>query len=320
MRKRAMHSYFRIVNELDRLLKSTLTPDQWDARITELAKRIEREHAQAIPLLFKTLRTTADSDLASLIIFVIERMEDPRALEHALEIMRDPSVADEVKVGLLPFLLRHNVSLSSPELVGAFKDPRSISRTLTGWLLDGLAEDEDAIAPIVADLEQWDRDSQQQWLEHFGERGDERALPLLATVAESRDVELARMAIAEIARIPSGRTIFTLENLFNHRETLWGGDRARAAETTGGGIARVPSFHRPRTGAGMLAHSHRRLRESTRAHRPRRRGRPIRRRPLHAERTRGHPRMLQRPRAHPARLPKRGGADAPRDPPGSHQL
>ncbi|GBC77491.1 hypothetical protein HRbin08_00969 [bacterium HR08] len=240
-----MRSDFRIVNELDRLLKSTLTPDQWDARITELAKRIEREQVQVIPLLFKTLRTTKDSDLASLIIFVIERMEDPKALEHALEIVRDPSVADEVKAGLLPFLLRHNVSLSSPELVGAFKDPRSISRMLTGWLLEGLAEDEDAIAPIVADLEQWDRDSQQHWLEHFGERGDERALPLLATVAESRDVELARLAIAEIARIPSGRAIFTLENLFNHRETLWGEIERALRRLRAAGLRASPLFTAP---------------------------------------------------------------------------
>jgi hypothetical protein len=217
-----MHSYFRIVNELDRLLKSALTPDQWNARITKLVKRLEREEAHAIPLLLRKLRHTQDPGLTSLIVSIVERIESPTIVEQILEVMRDPSVTDAVKVELLPFLLRRNVDLSSPHLAGTFKDPRSILRTLTGWLLDGLAHDEDAIAHIVEDVRQWDRESQKRWLENFGERGDERALPLLATMAESWDVELARMAIATIARIPSGRTISALENLFNHREALWG--------------------------------------------------------------------------------------------------
>jgi len=237
-----MHSYFRIVNELDQLLKSTLTPDQWDARITKLVRRLEREEAQAIPLLLRKLCHTQDSELASLIVFLIERTEDPRVVEHVLGVMRDPSVTDAVKVELLPFLLRHNVDLSSPNLARAFKDPRSILRTLTGWLLDGLAQDEDAIARIVEDVWRWDRDSQKRWLENFGERGDERALPLLATVAESWDVELARMAIATIARIPSGRSISALENLFNHRETLWGEIERALWRLRAMGISAQPLF------------------------------------------------------------------------------
>ncbi len=237
-----MHSYFRIVSELDRLLKSTLTPDQWDARIAELVRRIERENTRAIPLLFKKLRNTQDSELASLIIFIIERLEDPTVVERVLEVMRDPSVADEVKIGLLPFLLRRGIDFSSPNLVVAFRDPQTITHTLIGWMLEGLEHDENAIGPIVEDLAQWDRESQRRWLGHFGERGDERALPLLATVAESHDVELARMAIAEIARIPSGRAVFVLETLFNHRQTLWGEIERALRKLQAAGFVAQPLF------------------------------------------------------------------------------
>jgi len=237
-----MHSYFRIVSELDQLLKSALTPDQWDARIAELARRIEREDTRAIPLLFKKLRSTRDSELASLIIFVIERLEDPTVVERVLELVRDPAVADEIKLELLPFLLRHGIDVSSLNLTIAFKDPQAITQTLIGWMLDGLDHDENAIGSIVEDLAQWDRDSQRRWLGHFGERGDERALPLLATVAESHDVELARMAIAEVARIPSGRAVFVLETLFNHRQTLWGEIERALRKLQAAGFVAQPLF------------------------------------------------------------------------------
>ncbi len=237
-----MHSYFRIVSELDRLLKSTLTPDQWDARIAELARRIEREDTRAIPLLFKKLRSTQDSELASLIVFVIEKLEDPTVVERVLEVMRDPHVADEVKIELLPFLFRHGIDFSSPNLVVAFKDPQAITHTLTEWMLDGLDQDENAIGSIVEELAKWDRESQRRWLRHFGERGDERALPLLATVAESHDVELARMAIAEIACIPSGRAVFVLKTLFNHRQTLWGEIERALRKLQAAGFAAQPLF------------------------------------------------------------------------------
>ncbi|MCS6818187.1 MAG: hypothetical protein N0A16_03525 [Blastocatellia bacterium] len=237
-----MHSYFRIVSELDRLLKSTLPPDQWDARVAELARRIEREDTRIIPLLFKKLRNTRDSELASLIVFVIEKLEDPTVVEGVLELMRDPSVADEVKIELLPFLLRHGIDLSSPSLAATFNDPQGIIHTLIEWLLDGLENDENAIGSIVENLGQWDRTSQRRWLSYFGERGDERALPLLATVAESHDAELARMAIAEIARIPSGRAVFVLETLFNHRQTLRGEIERALRKLRTAGFAAQPLF------------------------------------------------------------------------------
>jgi len=237
-----MHSYFRIVSELDRLLKSTLTPDQWDARIAELARRIEREDTRAIPFLFRKLRSTRDSELASLIVFVIERLQDPTVVERVLEVMRDPSVADEVKIELLPFLLRHGVDVSSPSLAAAFKDPQAITQTLIGWMLDGLEHDEGAIGQIVEDLARWDRGSQRRWLRHVGQKGGERALPLLAAVAESHDVELARMAVAEIARIPSGRAVFVLETLFNHRQTLWGEIECALRKLRAAGFTAQPLF------------------------------------------------------------------------------
>lgn len=237
-----MHGYFRIANELDRLLKSTLPFEQWNARLAKFIRRIRGGDPRARVVLFQRLKNAQDAELASRIVFILRQLDDPKILRPLLEIVRDPSVTDEVKIELLPLFIRYDTNCSLPHLAQYFKDPQLIPRTLVEWLLEGVAKNEEAIVSILTDLRRWDRASQKRWLGYLETYGGERALPLLAAVAESEDAELARMALAGIARIPSGRSLFVLENLFNHRETFRGEIESALRKLRAAGLTSRPLF------------------------------------------------------------------------------
>lgn len=235
-----MDAYFKVSNYLDNLIKRDLTTDEIEANVEEFLQQARREQTDVRPILLRKLARTNDGLMASLIALVFQRLNDSSVVKPLMELLRDPAVDDSVKINLLPVLSHYGVHVTDSAIGGFFKDVQASYRSTTIKMLDELSADENMISLLLEDFSKFTREMQLNCVAGFVGTGDERALPILGTLAEYWDRGIAEAAIGGIAGIKSSKSLAVLENLFNHRETCWGTIQKAICKLEAQGVSREP--------------------------------------------------------------------------------
>lgn len=235
-----MDAYFKISNYLDNLIKRDLTTDEIEANVEELLQRARHEQTDVRPILLRKLARTSDGLVASLIALVFQRLNDSSVVKPLMDLLHNPAIDDSVKISLLPVLSHYGVHVADSAIGGFFRDVQASYRSTTTKMLDELTSDENMISLLLEDFSKFTREMQLNCVAGFVGTGDERALPILGTLAEYWDRGIAEAAISGIAGVKSSKSIAVLEGLFNHRETCWGTIQKAICKLEAQGILRDP--------------------------------------------------------------------------------
>lgn len=217
-----MDRYFQISHYLDELAERNLPANELEGKIRELLEQIRPDQPTLVPILLNKLKRTENPAVASIVGFALRQLNDPSIYDAVVALLHDPTVRDEVKMNLISVFVHYGGDVNTLDVNRVFKRPPSSYRMAVGQLLDAIAEDENVIGLFLDSFAQLPKAMQIGSVQGFGSLNDERALKLLATLAEYWDREVARAAIEAIGSIKSGKSLTVLENLFNHRESAWG--------------------------------------------------------------------------------------------------
>lgn len=217
-----MDRYFQISHYLDELAERNLTTNELEGKIRELLEQIRPDQPTLVPILLNKLKRTENPAVASVVGLALQQMNDPAIYDAVVALLHDPTVRDEVKMSLLSVFVHYGGDVETLDVNRVFKHPPSSYRIAVGQLLDAVAKDENVISHFLASFAQLPKAMQIGSVQGLGSLNDERALKLLATLAEYWDRDVALAAIAAIGSIKSGKALTVLENLFNYRESAWG--------------------------------------------------------------------------------------------------
>lgn len=217
-----MDRYFQISHYLDELAERNLTANELEGKIRELLEQIRSDKPTLVPILLNKLKRTQNPALAFVVGLALQQMNDPAIYDAVVALLHDPTVGDEVKMSLISVFVHYGGDVETLDVNRVFKHPPSSYLLAVGQLLDAIAEDENVISLFLDSFAQLPKAIQIGSVQGFGSLNDERALKLLAVLAEYWDRDVASAAIEAIGSIGSGKSLTVLDNLFNYRESAWG--------------------------------------------------------------------------------------------------
>ncbi len=216
-----MDHYFQISHYLDELASGDFNGKEIRAKVRKLIRRTRIDQTLLIPILLNKLRRTQDPAVASVVGLALQQMNDPAVFDSLMRLFYDPAVRDEVKVSLLPVFVHYGGDVEDLDVRRAFTHPLTIYNFAVGYLLDAVTRDENVIGLFLEGFHHLPRREQIACVKRFGSLNDERALKLLATLAEYWNRGVALTAIAAIGAIRSGKSLTVLKSLFNYRTVAW---------------------------------------------------------------------------------------------------
>lgn len=190
-----------------------------DITVEEIEQKMETlmamgEHVQDVLL---NIIRNCDDEMLPVVAYGLEYMDDPELIDPLIDILIDPSVREEIKLRILSILGNYGVDTSDPEfaeiLESAFEDLEGVMHRSTMEMLDSIQQDDEAIAFLLEDFQEFPPEAQIEMVRQFGDTKDERAVKILEIFAEVDDKDVAQEAIRYLGKIESPQAYTALEQI-----------------------------------------------------------------------------------------------------------